>query len=159
MTTTAPTVPNAEALLTWSPAELDALFRRSPAGEIPRGRGRGTAILFPGTEVARPIAKVIDVAWWQGKVFDPAGGDLRNLVGPTGVPAFRAVVYAAPSWLDGQPCTVLDYSQGSRVVSWIRDEIREIAPGVFLGLVWGVGRVFMGHRLKGRFALTFPPGG
>jgi hypothetical protein len=33
---------------------------------------------------------------------------------------------------------VLDYSQTSIVAQWIRDEIREVSPGLYLGLVyWG----------------------
>lgn len=142
-------------LLGLPPADLDALFRASPAGEIPRGRGRGTAILFPATEVARPIATVIRAVAWQGKQFEPATGDLKNLMGPTGVLAIRAEVSAGTSWLDQQPCVLLDYSRSSRVAGWIRDEIREAAPGVYLGLVWGVGRVFGGRRVIGRFALAF----
>ena len=79
-------------------------------------------------------------------------------MGPTGIRAVRAEVYAQDSWLDGQPCTVLDYSRSSRLFGWIRDEIREVAPGVFLGVVWGVGRAFGGRRRVLRFALTFAAG-
>jgi hypothetical protein len=146
---------DAQQLLGLPPARLDELFRASPAGAIPRGRGSGTAILFPATEVAKPIASVVRAVAWHGKVFDPASRDLKNLMGPTGIPAIRAEVSAATSWLDQQPCVLLDYSRSSRVAGWIRDEIREVAPGVYLGLVWGVGRVFGGRRVIGRFALTF----
>jgi hypothetical protein len=146
---------DAQQLLGLPPARLDALFRESPAGEIPRGRGSGTAILFPATEVARPIAAVIRAVAWKGKQFEPATQDLKNLMGPTGIPAIRAEVSAGTSWHDEQPCVLLDYSRSSRVAGWIRDEIREVAPGLYLGLVWGVGRVFGGRRVIGRFALTF----
>ena len=36
----------------------------------------------------------------------------------------------APSWLDSKECIVLDYSETSLVAHWIRDEIRQIAPGL-----------------------------
>jgi hypothetical protein len=65
----------------------------------------------------------------------------------------RAEVSVGPSWLDDRPCVVLDYSRSSVVAGWIRDEIREVAPGLYLGLVWGVGRLFGGRRLVLRFAL------
>ena len=149
---------DAQRLLEMSPANLDALFRASPAGAIPSGRGDGTVLFFPGTEVAKPFARVAHSAIWQGKDFDPATRDLKNLMGPTGIRAVRAEVYAQDSWLDGQPCTVLDYSRSSRLFGWIRDEIREVAPGVFLGVVWGVGRAFGGRRRVLRFALTFAAG-
>jgi len=53
------------------------------------------------------------------------------------------------SWYDGKPCIVLDYSKTSIVAHLVRDEIREIAPGVYLGLVF-LGRL---HVLD--FALDF----
>ena len=165
MTTTSPpasgraTRPlDASQLLAMPPAELDALFRASPSGEIPQGRGRGTVLFFPGTGVARPFDRVAGKVIWQGKDFAPATRDLKNLVTPLGVRAIRAEVYTQDSWYDQRPCVVLDYSQSSRLFGWIRDEIREVAPGLFLGLVWGVGRAFGGRRRILRFALTFPAG-
>jgi hypothetical protein len=140
-----------------SPLQLDELFKSSGPGEIPRGRGRGTVIAVPGTEVAKPAAKVLGAIFWQGKVFDPERHDLRNLISPFGVRAIRANVYAGESWFDDRPCIVLDYSKTSFVAGWIRDEIREVAPGLYLGLVWGVGRLFGGRRRVLKFALTFPP--
>ena len=146
----------ASRLLEMPPAELDALFRRSPAGPIPQGRGRGTIIALPGTEVTKPLNAVLGPVVWQGKVFHPETHDLRNLVSPFGIEAIRAEVSTATSWVDGRACVLLDYSRSSRVAGWIRDEIREVAPGLYLGVVWGVGRFFGGRRRILRFALTFP---
>lgn len=157
---------DADALLDLPAARLDALFRNSPPGRMPRGETRGTLIMLPGTPLARPAARVVGVFVWRGKRFRRfarqleslggrrVGGDLKNLVGPFRLPAVRAEVYEADSWLDGRPCIVIDYSRSSLVASWIRDEIREIAPGLYLGLVWGKGRVFGGRRLLMRFALA-----
>ena len=147
---------DAQALLEMSPVKLDAVFQNAPAGAIPAGRARGTIIAFPGSPVASPAARILGALFWRGKVFNPATEDLKNLVSPLGIRAIRARVFVADSWLDGRACVVLDYSQTSKVAGWIRDEIREVAPGLFLGLVWGVGRVFGGRRLVLRFALTFP---
>ena len=48
----------------------------------------------------------------------------------------------ATSWLDGKECIVLDYSDTSLVAHWIRDEIRLISPGFYLGKVyWGKERL------------------
>ena len=38
--------------------------------------------------------------------------------------------------LDGKECVVLDYSETSLLAHWIRDEIRLIGPGFYLGKVY-----------------------
>ena len=50
--------------------------------------------------------------------------------------AIIAKIYKAPSWLDGKECIVLDYSETSVIAHWIRDEIRNVAPGIYLGKVY-----------------------
>lgn len=125
-----------DKLLGMSQAELDDLFRASPAGEVPQGEARGTVIFAPGTRLSDEAAKLVHLIAWQGKVFDPDKGELRNEVTPFRVHAVRAKVYKAPSWLDGNESIVLDYSQTSLVAHWVRDEIREIGPGTYLGIVY-----------------------
>ena len=147
---------DAEALLRTPALQLDALFQSSPAGRIPRGRGTGALILAPGSAVAIPAARILGALVWRGKIFRPDSQDLLNVVSPLGVPAVRARVDVGDSWLDGRPCVVLDYSKTSKVAAWVRDEMREVAPGRYLGLSWGVGRVFGGRRLMLRFTLAFP---
>ncbi len=115
------------------------MFERSSAGETPVGRGKGTLIIFPGTRAAKPAAAVFGTVTWRGKVFRPESGDVKNLISILAVPAVRAQVYRQESWLDGQECIVLDYAPTSRVAGWIRDEIREVSPALYLGLVYGGG--------------------
>jgi len=148
----------ADGLLKTRAVHLDALFQDRPAGQIPRGRGAGTVILAPGSAVAVPAARILGALFWRGQGLSPGQHDLKNRVSPLGIPAIRAQVDVGDSWLDGRHCVVLDYSKSSKVAGWIRDEIREVAPGMFLGLVWGVGRIFGGRKLILRFALTFPAG-
>ncbi|MFG2287940.1 hypothetical protein ACGFOU_17995 [Streptomyces sp. NPDC048595] len=139
-----------DRLLAMSRPELDQLFRTSPAGEIPRGEGRGTVLLARGTKVSRAAAALARLLAWQGKVFAPDGKELRNRVTPFGLRAVKAEVYRDGSRLDGAECTVLDYSRTSLLAHRIRDEIRRIGPGVYLGLVyWGRRRVL-------DFVLNFP---
>ena len=131
-----------DKLLTMSQAQLDELFTASPAGEIPNGEAEGTAIVAPGTAYSPTIARFISNFAWQGKVFDTEKGVLRNKILPLGLNAIIAKVYKAESWLDGKECIVLDYSDTSLLAQWIRDEIREISPGVYLGKVyWGKQRL------------------
>jgi hypothetical protein len=131
-----------DKLLTMSQEQLDALFSASPAGEIPDGEAEGTAIVAPGTTYSPTIARFISNFAWQGKVFDTEKGVLRNKILPLGLNAIIAKVYKEKSWLDGKECIVLDYSDTSLLAQWIRDEIREISPGVYLGKVyWGKQRL------------------
>jgi hypothetical protein len=136
-------------LLKMSSSDLDALFSASEPGPIPNGESNGTAIIAPGTAYSAEIATMVNYFAWQGKVFDAAAGLLRNRIGPTGFNAIIAKVYTDTSWVDGKPCIVLDYSQTSIVAHWIRDEIRMIQPGTYLGVVyWDKARLI-------HFALQF----
>lgn len=127
---------DARQLLGMSQTELDALFSAHEAGPIPDGEAEGTAIIAPGTPFSYPIAACINIFAWKGKLFDAQAGFLRNEILPFGLKAIVARVYKAPSWLDGKECVVLDYSETSLVAAHIRDEIRLIDPGFYLGKVY-----------------------
>ena len=144
------TVTDPAQFLEMSNEKLDELFRNSSAGNIPVGEGAGTAIIAPGSAVSDDIAKFVHLFTWKGKVFDPAKGELRNKILPLGHKAIVAKVYKEKSWLDQKECIVLDYSKTSLIAHWIRDEIREVAPGIYLGIVyWGKKKLI-------HFALKFP---
>ena len=123
-------------LTSMTQAQLDDLFRHSPLGDIPDGDALGTAIVAPGTEIERPILWIARWLAWQGKVFDRTRGELVNKVSPIGLHLFKAAVYIAPSWFDEQPAIILDYSKKSLFAHKVRDEIREITPGTYLGIVY-----------------------
>jgi hypothetical protein len=137
-------------LLRMPESELDALFRRSEAGEIPDGEAEGTVLVESGTDLAGPAAKLAHYLVWKGKVFDREKGELLNEVGPFGLKAVRAKVYRDKSWLDGKESIVLDYSDTSLIAHWIRDEIRTVGPGAYLGLVYWERKKIL------HFALQFP---
>lgn len=129
-------------LLQMTQEQLDDLFKASPPGDIPNGEAEGTAIIAPGTKYSEPIARVVNHFAWQGKVFDAEKGFLKNRILLFGIEAIVAKVYKGPSWLDGKECIVLDYSDTSIVAHRIRDEIRLIGPGLYLGKVyWGRDRL------------------
>src|ERR1700722_7043322 len=140
----------APQLLSMSQEALDNLFSNSPSGDIPNGEGQGTAIIAPGTKYSAEIAALINTFGWQGKTFDAAHGTLRNRILASGLNAIVAEVYKTASWFDNKECIVLDYSKTSLVAEHIRDEIREIGPGIYLGLVyWDKDRTI-------HFSLQFP---
>lgn len=128
-----------DALLDMSQDELDALFTASPKGEVPAGELRGTVIVATGTPLTALLAPVLRLGW-QGKVIDAKKLTLKNKLLPFGVPLIAArILKSDPSKLDGKPTTVLDYSKTSLVARAIRDEIREVAPGLYLGVVYVYG--------------------
>jgi hypothetical protein len=116
--------------------ELDLLFRSSPAGELPTGRLTGTGLLFPGTRACGPLAWLVHLLWWQGKETEPPGRSLKNLVGPLRMRSIRALLSHDRSWVDGRECVLIDYSTTSLVARMVRDEVRLVAPGLYLGVVW-----------------------
>ena len=138
-------------LLRMSSEDLDALFSASPPGSSPQGEGTGTAIICPGRMGfrARMVAWATRLLLWQGKVFDGGAGRLVNRITPFSLKAIEAQVYRQASWLDGKECIVLDYSRTSFVARSIRDEIREVAPALYLG------QVFVGKKRLLRFSVSF----
>ncbi|MCI0468411.1 MAG: hypothetical protein L0Y57_15645 [Beijerinckiaceae bacterium] len=135
-------------LLKMSQKELDDLFSASEPGPIPDGQADGTAIIIPGTAASDEIAKIVNIFAWQGKVFDAKAGLLKNRIGPFGLNAIIAKVYKDKSWLDNKECIVLDYSDTSIVAHWIRDEIRLISPGLYLGKVYWDKKRLIDFALK-----------
>jgi hypothetical protein len=135
-------------LLKMSQVQLDELFTNSAAGDIPDGDAQGTAIIAPGTTYTADIASLINHFAWQGKTFDAQRGVLKNKILLLGFHAIIAKVYKGPSWLDGKECIVLDYSETSMVAHWIRDEIRQIGPGLYLGKVYWDKKRLIDFALK-----------
>lgn len=135
-----------------SRSELDDAFRGGVPGTIPAGRTRGTAMLAPGTAVDGVLRPLIRALIWKGKVFQPQTQDLKNLLSPFGVPGIRARVYEDLSWFDQAPAIIIDYSRTSLVARMIRDEIRQVAPGVY------VGQIFLWKKRIGHFLLETQAG-
>src|SRR4051812_30182210 len=123
---------NRAQLMKMSQAQLDELFKRSRAGNLPEGEGTGTALVWPGTWRCKFLAWLARWFFWQGKLFHGSEGWLVNRISPFSIRAIRAKVYKDKSWVDDNECIVLDYSKTSLIARRVRDEIREIAPGLYL---------------------------
>ncbi|MCW8945727.1 MAG: hypothetical protein OQL27_13230 [Sedimenticola sp.] len=126
--------------LDMSREELDEIYRNAEAGSIPSGDTRGTAIVT-GSWISKTLAFIARAFAWQGKVFDLfppdyQSGILVNKVSPFSLTFVVAKVYRDKSWMDGKETIVIDYSKTSFFAKVIRDEIREVEPGVYLGKVW-----------------------
>lgn len=143
---------SAQDLMAMSRGELDDVFRRSPAGPVPDGPSRGTALVLPGNPVDRALRSLIRAFVWRGKRFRRNGGKgtLKNLISPLSMELFEASVYQDESWFSEGPAVILDYSRSSFLVRKIRDEIRQVDDGLYLG------QVFWGKRRLILFMLEFP---
>jgi hypothetical protein len=136
------------------PAELERLYAGGAMAPIPPGKVRGQALIYPGTCLGPTKSRASRLAW-QGKIIRPDGQGAVNRF--FGVRMIKADVYVAESWRDGRPALILDYSRTSRLYAPYRDEIRQIAPGLYLGLMFD--RRDAPASLKMYFALECPPNG
>lgn len=131
--------PTVKKFLKMSRDELDEIYRNAEAGPVPPGDTKGVAILA-GSCMAGFFAFIARIFAWQGKVFDifapPDSGVLVNKITPFGIRGIVAKVYRENSWMDKRETIVIDYSKTSLFARKIRDEIREVEPGVYLGVVW-----------------------
>lgn len=120
-------------LLTIPARRLDQLFHEGTAEPVPSGDSQGTLIVSPGTRFTTVAATIVRTVLWQGKVFYPGQGMLYNKVTPLSILAEKAQVYRAASWFDGREAIIVDYAKTGIVARWIRDELRLIASGLYLG--------------------------
>jgi hypothetical protein len=118
-------------ILTWE--QLDAIYRRSIPGRAPSGVLNGRAI-YDGQQRFAKLRTTGTKAIWLGKEFNEEQGTLINRwrVGR----AIKAEVYPGQSWIDGGPALVMDYRETSFVWRNVRDELREVAPGLYLGAMF-----------------------
>ena len=137
-------------LLKMSHEDLDALFKTLKSGPIPDGLAKGTAIIGAGRSFSDEIAQLINIFAWQGKVFDAKRGVLVNKILPFGLKAIVATVSKAPSLIDQKECILIDYSATSLIAQRVRDEIRLIAPKMYLG------KVYWERKPLVHFALELP---
>jgi hypothetical protein len=114
-------------LAAMSVCQIDELFGKGRVCGLPVGLGRGTILWRADGKMgkARLQGKV-----WKGKYFCTDGSFTNQWLG------FRALsshVAVGPSWFDEKPCVILEYPAKTPLFGNTRDELREIAPGVFLG--------------------------
>ena len=132
--------------------ELDALYRKAGPGARPKGRVHGLPIVAPGTPMGPRMSRAARVVW-QGKVFSDDGASAVNRF--FGAQVVRGNVYPGKSWLDGRPSLILDYQGTSLVYGRYRDEIRQIAPGLYLGVMFT--RTSRGAEFNKYFAFETRP--
>ena len=135
-----------DGLFRLNEAQLASLYASGASIPIPGGRSRGIALLFPNSGLTPALAQVSRLVW-QGKVVDPARGTLVNRV--LGFPLIPAKVYEGESWFDDGRAIIIDYADTSSSFFFMRDEVRRIAEGLWLG------RSYYRSGPRGKYVLTF----
>jgi hypothetical protein len=133
--------------------QLEQLFARGQATALPVGETKGHVLLRTDAKLPRVRAKMSS-AVWKGKTFDDDGEITNRWLGGFKAVSTQAVI--GPSAYDGQPCIILEYAPGTAVFGNTRDEIREIAPGIFLGRFYERCPCV---KLQGYFVLEVKPCG
>ncbi len=146
----APRIQSLDQLACMSWCELEQLYRQAGVGAIPQGYACGRPLYDPCRKFSGPRARMT-CAVWHGKLFCPDGTLINQW---SGFQAIRAQVAYGPSWLDGKQSIIMDYEFTSHVWTNVRDEMREVGPGIFLGVMYQ--RREQEPRLKMYFALQFP---
>ncbi|NHC14184.1 hypothetical protein [Motilibacter deserti] len=137
------------ALLATPARQLAQIYTAAEHRPLPDGRADGIFLWAAGTRAARPVARLVSLAW-RGKVVDNARCRVVNRVTPMGLLAVRAALDSGPSRADGRTSVVLDYSRTSLVARPVRDELRLVAPGLYLGAA------YLWRRRVAWFTLRFP---
>ncbi|MFO0808122.1 MAG: hypothetical protein U0746_05830 [Gemmataceae bacterium] len=122
-----------ECLIRMSRCQLLDLYHAGTAAAPPVGFVRGYPIFEPGRRLTVMRTHATRLLW-QGKEFNCQGDTMVNHV--VGAKMVHAAVFPGESWFDGAPTLVFDYQCTSKLFSGVRDEVREVAPGVFLGLTY-----------------------
>lgn len=114
-----------DCLAQMSHDELEALYCAAPLAPVLDGYFAGRAMKLPR----------VTGMMWKGKLFCAADGTIVNRW-CLGITAIQARVYPGESWLDGKPALIMDYRESSRVWHNVRDELREVSPGLYLGIMY-----------------------
>lgn len=106
----------------------DEQFRNGTVGCMPCGKTSGT-VLYADGHFPKLKARMQGTAW-KGKDFHGDGTFTNRWIG---FEAISTTVTTGTSWFDGQPCIVMEYPPNAPVFGGVRDELREISPGTWLG--------------------------
>jgi hypothetical protein len=114
------------------PSELEALYTQADIGTPPIGCTRGRVLSLADTRLPRVKACAFNLTW-KGKCFEADGAFINRW------PGFKALSSRAEpgaSWYDGRPSLVMEYAPGTPLFANLHDEIREVAPGLYLGRLY-----------------------
>lgn len=134
-----------EQLLCMNWCQLEQLYRSLKPGPMPSGYYRGT-VIYGCDKMFPKLASKLAGLWWKGKHYDLCDCTVVNQWLVT--KAVRARLSYGPSRFDGNSSVIMDYS-GTCFPRWrdVRDELREVAPGLYLGAMFYHSRPCSGPSL------------
>jgi hypothetical protein len=121
-----------DALQRLGPCQFAALYARADLGRPLAGVAQGR-LLYLTDRNARLRVRLAN-AVWRGKLACEDGAFVNRWIG--GVRAIGSHYVVGPSWIDGRPCIIMEYAPGTALFANMHDELREIAPGLYLGPVF-----------------------
>jgi hypothetical protein len=122
-----------EDLENLSACQLAALYNGADVGQPLVGVARGRLVYL--TDKRLPKLKLrVSAAVWRGKAACEDGYFVNRWVG--GVRWIDSHYVVGPSWVDGRPAVIMEYPPGTKLFWNMHDELREIAPGLYLGPVF-----------------------
>ena len=129
-----------------SECELERLFANAPPGAVPVGYARGATLLMTSARMPRLKARLADSVW-KGKHFEESGDFINQWIA---FQALRGHAQVGTSWHDEKPCIVIEYPPNTPLFGNTRDELREVAPGLYLA---GLYEKCPCPRFRGYFAI------
>ena len=116
-----------------TPCELKALFETADVGTPLVGCAKGRILYRNDKHFAKLKVRLSNTAW-KGKAANADGSFVNLWVGH--VRAIGSHYVVGPSWLDGRPAAVVEYPAGTPLLANMRDELREVAPGLYMGPIY-----------------------
>lgn len=113
-----------------SACELSQLYTQAEIGTPFTGDTRGALLVLDDGPFKR-VRISMSNSIWKGKSAQP-DGQFTNLwiAGRRGVDSQYVI---GESWYDGRPTLIMEYPGDSRIFANAHDELREIAPGLWMG--------------------------
>jgi hypothetical protein len=133
-----------------SVCELADLFTKAEMGHIPCGDLDGQLLCKTDHCLAKMKVWCSNLAW-RGKHFGPDNYFINRWIGNRSW--LDSCYTVGPAWTDGRPALILEYPPQTPLFGNQHDEIREIAPGLYLGVIFEKGPC---PRVLGYFAIEIP---
>jgi hypothetical protein len=131
--------------------QLAELFTRSCVGRPLVGRANGRLLYLTDPKLPRVKVRLANSVW-RGKAATEDGYFTNRWIG--GVKAIASHYVIGPSWVDGQPAVIMEYAPGTALFANMHDELREVAPGLYMGPVY---ERFPCPKFRGYVALELEP--
>lgn len=134
------------------PKKLEELYAGAIVGCQPVGFFRGEILHLCNTSMPCLKTKMANNVW-KGKHFCEDGGFINQWAH---IRAIRSHVQTGCSYYDGKPSLILEYPEKTPYFGKMRDEAREIAPGLYLAMVYERGCC---PKFRGFIGLEYQPCG